>query len=154
MAYKDPEKARSRLNAKARAYRAAHPDKIRARNRAWYEANRELSKAKSKLYYHSHKEQARAAGLRYRHGLTIEAYESMLAGQGGACAICGTSEWGSSGPHVDHDHSTGDIRGILCQTCNIGLGHLGDCVETIKVALDYLEKSRINSDPGAGAKNG
>jgi hypothetical protein len=40
---------------------------------------------------------------------------------------------------VDHDHNTGAVRGLLCHSCNTGLGHLGDSVETLARALDYLQ---------------
>jgi hypothetical protein len=123
---------------KAKRWRGRNPDKVRARNKAWYAANKKESDEKSRAYYHAHKESAKLAGMMYRHGLTQEAYESMLAGQGNVCAICGTSEWPKLGPEVDHDHDTGEIRGILCHKCNWGLGLLGDKKETLALALGYL----------------
>jgi hypothetical protein len=57
--------------------------------------------------------------------------------QGGVCAVCGTSE----PEHVDHDHGSGQVRGILCFNCNRGLGYFGDELETLYLAADYLERS-------------
>ena len=62
------------------------------------------------------------------------------------CAICGhTPELGATGAkklHLDHDHRTGKLRGLLCMCCNVALGHFQDDVERIKRAAAYLEASR------------
>jgi hypothetical protein len=81
----------------------------------------------------------------YKYGLTLEAFDSMLAGQGGVCAACGSAEWGPGGPKVDHDHATGKVRGILCSGCNMAAGHAEDGPERLRALADYLEKSRRTS---------
>lgn len=53
-----------------------------------------------------------------------ELFESVLAYQGGVCAICGTPEPSGRGWHLDHDHDTNQFRGVLCSSCNTGLGHM------------------------------
>lgn len=78
-----------------------------------------------------------------------ERFEAMLAEQGGGCAICGspTPRW-TGYWHIDHDHACCDrdgscgkcVRGVLCQPCNVGLGHLGDDPKIVKAALEYLER--------------
>lgn len=69
----------------------------------------------------------------------------MLASQDGVCAICERPEKVIDPRNgrikalaVDHDHGTGDIRGLLCQNCNKGLGNLGDSVEILMAAAAYL----------------
>lgn len=59
-----------------------------------------------------------------RYGITQEQYDAMLISQEGRCAICGTDQWGGSGnrPHIDHDHATKKVRGLLCFSCNVTLG--------------------------------
>jgi hypothetical protein len=77
------------------------------------------------------------------HGLTLEQYENILKSQNGVCAICKSSDSKTKGIGrfcVDHDHLTGEIRGLLCASCNRGIGLLGDKVELLKNAIKYLEK--------------
>ena len=61
----------------------------------------------------------------------------MPALQGGVCAICGAVPPEDGSFHVDHDHETGRVRGLLCVRCNIGLGQLGDDVEVLSGAIGY-----------------
>lgn len=69
-----------------------------------------------------------------RYGLAAEDYERMCEDQNFRCAICGEER-----PlHVDHDHVTEEIRGLLCSTCNTGIGKLGDTVEGLQRAIGYL----------------
>jgi hypothetical protein len=57
-----------------------------------------------------------------RHGLTAADYDSMLAEQGGACALCSGINDNGRPLYIDHDHETGEVRGLLCHTCNSNLG--------------------------------
>ena len=77
----------------------------------------------------------------YLYGISQAEYEAMLAAQGGTCAICRTDEWPGKGnrPHVDHNHKTGRVRGLLCGNCNNGLGNFGEDPARLRAAADYLE---------------
>jgi len=68
----------------------------------------------------------RRVHLKHFYGITPEHYESMLAAQGGGCAICGSRKAPSKRQwlYVDHDHATGAVRGILCARCNMAIGCL------------------------------
>lgn len=85
--------------------------------------------------------------LKNQYGLTIEDLEKMLRDQGNKCAICG-KEIFLSGPskkitaHVDHDHKTGKVRGLLCHACNIGLGKFMDNTDYLLSAISYLKKNK------------
>jgi len=72
------------------------------------------------------------------YGLSPEDYDTMLAQQGGVCAIC---QQDNGGRHlvIDHDHTTDKVRVLLCDGCNIALGGLKDNPDTARKAADYLE---------------
>ena len=74
---------------------------------------------------------------RSRYGLDFGEYEEMLLDQGDVCAIC----LEAPAEHVDHDHETGQVRGILCFNCNGGLGQFRDRVDIMRKAIDYLERT-------------
>lgn len=72
------------------------------------------------------------------YGISLEQRDSILASQGGHCAIC---EQPIFRPQIDHDHMTGKIRGILCPLCNKGLGLFKDSLASLKNAIRYLDKN-------------
>ena len=81
----------------------------------------------------------RAHKLASKYGLSVGDYEALVATQGGRCAICGSSDPGRNEVlHVDHDHDTGAVRGLLCFSCNIGLGSFGDDLTRLRAAIAYL----------------
>jgi hypothetical protein len=86
-----------------------------------------------------HAKKNRASRLRREYGLTEEAFTKMLADQHYCCAIC-TLDFGTSIPHVDHNHTTGIVRALLCNNCNRGIGHLQESVTILQNAINYLEK--------------
>ena len=74
-----------------------------------------------------------------RYGITHQDYERMLEAQGGVCAICRsveTKKWDHFS--VDHNHETGEVRGLLCATCNTGLGQFQDNPSLLVEAANYL----------------
>ncbi len=114
---------RKREYARTPAQRA----KRNAYQKKWYYANHAKSLALAHKYYHAskhkYKERDRAANLWRQYGITLAQYDEMLTRQGGTCAIC------KKPPkvkrlHVDHCHSTGRVRGLLCGSCNGRLGWL------------------------------
>lgn len=82
----------------------------------------------------------RTRRLKSRYGLTDRAFMDLFKSQGRKCAICKGKTHKANNWVVDHCHKTGGIRGILCGTCNTGIGHLNDNLETVKEAAIYLEK--------------
>ena len=74
--------------------------------------------------------------LKRRYGLTPAAFQRLWEAQGGECAICLTRP----ADHVDHDHETGRIRGLLCFNCNGGLGQFGDDSMRLAMAVAYLHR--------------
>jgi hypothetical protein len=89
------------------------------------------------------KEQKRVANqkfyLKSLYHMTIDEYNSILLAQGSKCAICGKAKSDAKLFCVDHNHSTGNIRGILCHNCNLILGHAKDGVGVLYKAIEYLK---------------
>jgi hypothetical protein len=75
------------------------------------------------------------------YGISSEEYGEMRDAQNGRCAICGTA----GDLCVDHCHNTGVVRGLLCSSCNSGIGLLGDSADTLQHALDYLQRSQSHA---------
>lgn len=85
----------------------------------------------------------RKADLKKAYGITPEQYDAMNRSQGGACAICKNLPNANGGDkgrlHVDHCHTTGKVRGLLCNNCNNGLGRFRDSSELLTSAAAYIE---------------
>lgn len=92
------------------------------------------------------RETPRHRRVRMKYGIVGDEYEKLLNAQDHKCAICGKpfdDHSKSLRPHVDHDHITGEVRGVLCFKCNIGIGQFGDDPTLVQRALNYLTKSGI-----------
>jgi hypothetical protein len=76
--------------------------------------------------------------LRAKYGIGLDGFEKLLKSQGGVCALCRGQFKSDRDRHVDHCHETGRVRGILCFSCNKGLGLLGDNIEGMRRAINYL----------------
>lgn len=146
------ERHREEIIERTTAYQAEHPVEHRKAALAYYhrnaetvwtrkEANREQISQANKVYY-------RRRGqfiMRMReYGLTQEVFEYMLEAQGKACAICRMvfGETKSDAPHVDHDHTTGKVRGLLCINCNFLIGHCREEPALLVAAGLYLEAQK------------
>ena len=132
-----------KIRAASAVYTAANREKLRAANASWYAANGEKLRAQRA----ANPEKARAAGLKHRYSLDLERFDALLAAQGGACGVCGTTKPGGKGAwNVDHDHTccAGNrscgacVRGLLCHHCNTGLGMFRDSPDTLTSAIAYL----------------
>ena len=131
--YAEDAEFRERTRAYNRAYHAAHKNEINAlRRRRWVEDPRRKEKQRS--YYRT--KDWRKSFLKHYYGMALEDYDRLLAQQGGACAICRKRP--AKTLCVDHCHSTGKIRGLLCRKCNLGIGHLDDSPSVMLAAIAYL----------------
>lgn len=79
--------------------------------------------------------------LKANYGMSVEEFSSMVQAQNNKCAICG--EVFTDIPHVDHSHATGDVRGLLCRSCNVGLGNFKDSLPALNNAIKYLQKAAM-----------
>jgi hypothetical protein len=108
-------------NVKQAEYREKNRDRLRSQ---WREASRR---------YYEDKDPQLIRRVK-RHGITVDEYESLLESQGGTCAICGASD----NLVIDHCHDRLEVRGILCDPCNRGLGCFADSTGSLMAAIVYL----------------
>lgn len=152
-----PER-RAQEAAKNKAWRDANAEQVQAHKRAYYEANKESIQERQRAYAASEKGQevrrraqenwkARnprawyASVLRRNYGMTLDEFDAMVLAQEGRCDICNEPMIKSHEPCVDHCHTAGTVRGLLCAQCNFGLGHFRDRPDLMLRAIDYLTAS-------------
>ena len=104
-------------------YYAKNKDRLNAKSRAYYAANRTEQIQK-----------ATARNLMRQYGITPEQRDQMVANQDGKCAVCGSEEK----LHIDHHHGTGQIRAMLCDNCNKGIGMFMDDPQLLSAAAQYV----------------
>jgi hypothetical protein len=142
MPYKDPEKRKAnakRRTERAKVRRATDPEfaaKEKEASRRWYQ----------KRYHGTDAEYRRnrnAKRVVSRYGLTVQEYTKLLEKQGYACAICGAPHYDENGKrlYIDHNHAQGlnAVRGLLCASCNFGIGLFKDSPTILRAAAEYLE---------------
>lgn len=131
---KSPDGLGYRCRACRKKYRRKQEVKARTSlyNKRYADQNPELMKRKD-----------RKNSLKRFWNMSIEDYETLLAAQNGTCAICPKTE---SNPHkrlcIDHCHTTGKIRGLLCDNHNRAMGLFKDSIEDLQKAIDYLKKHK------------
>jgi hypothetical protein len=84
---------------------------------------------------------------KWRYGITDEQFRALIDAQGGGCAICHRpfdEARRVDKPHIDHDHSTKRLRGVLCLHCNSLLGYANDNITTLRAAIEYLQGGTSN----------
>ena len=92
------------------------------------------------------KDQIKNEFLKSVYKITLNDFDEMVENQKGVCAICGNPEIAKSRYagikrlSVDHNHKTGKVRGLLCGTCNHGLGNFKDDIDLLKKAINYLRQ--------------
>lgn len=143
------EKHQEKRNAERRAWRAKNREHLNEYKKRWLAANPDrvsLGAIRKRL-----RDQAVAmgAGLRLNYSITIDDYNAVLRAQGGVCAICRTARVTvkSKRLFVDHCHFTGQIRGLLCNHCNMGLGFFMDKPELMRRAITYIQEFQASQHP-------
>jgi len=88
------------------------------------------------------KECRRLSYVKQSHGVLENEYKSLINKQGNKCAICGNDFKNAKDINVDHDHDTGNVRGLLCFSCNTGMGKFKDDIVLLKKVIGYLESHK------------
>lgn len=106
------------------------------------EYNRENFRPKRLHCRDCEREASRARSFKYTRGISYQERDELLKTQGGVCKACSKDHSGSvKGWHVDHCHTTGEIRGVLCANCNIALGQVSDSIPHLLNLITYLESA-------------
>lgn len=106
-----------------------------ADNKEWGDKNPEYYKK----WRGDNKDKIKSSQLKRIYGISLEDYSVLLEEQENKCKVCGKHEVDHhQSLHVDHDHNTGEIRGLLCTNCNIGLGYFKDNLTSLSNAIQYL----------------
>jgi hypothetical protein len=115
--------------------RQKHKEKYTLRARLWREANREKQLRGIRNCYY-----------KKNYNITLLEYEELLRKQNYVCEICGEPEpCKTKNLSVDHNHSTGEVRGLLCTNCNSAIGRLKEDPTLFQRSLEYLEKYKKSS---------
>ena len=125
-----------RRSETTRQWNASHPDNVAAKQHRFCESPQGRESAAHSSFIRRFRE----------HHLTLDQYHALIEKQGDCCAVCNgqprPNRRGShDGYHIDHHHVTNRIRGLLCETCNVGLGMLKDSSEVCSAAVAYLSAS-------------
>lgn len=128
-------------------YRLVNKERLATYRKAYFIKNkvrilayRKEYKQQYKLKYpEKHHTATRNRGLRNNFGINLQQYMEILAKQNRQCLICSiTPEQNGKDLAVDHNHTTGKIRGLLCAGCNVGIGYFKDSPELLQKAIGYL----------------
>lgn len=136
MPHKDPQVNREYQQR----WRDKNRVRIRKQQRARREEHLEEERERLRRYAADFPERRVSAQRRHRlkqYGLTPEQYNELVAAQEGKCAVCATAEHLL---HIDHDHTTGKVRGLLCGNCNRALGILKEDPERITALAAYAKQ--------------
>lgn len=109
----------------------------------WKKNNPDKAKILRDRYNKKNPTKMREAHLKFTFNVTLEQYEVMMVEQNRVCKICALPAESGKNLHIDHDHKTGEIRGLLCGKCNMGLGLFNDNYELINKAIEYLKLKEI-----------
>jgi hypothetical protein len=136
-----PECKACNLAARKAKY-AANPEPYIARVKKWQQENSERLNAYRREYNQrpERKRAERDGHLRRKYGIGVDDYERMLLSQDGGCAICGDPGPDTGSLHVDHDHASRHVRGLLCVSCNNALGAFRESFDIFQAAADYLDR--------------
>lgn len=137
-----PKKIQDGLTNDQRYYRR-NREKARSAAATFKQRNPEAWKAHQKKWADANGDKIHAAFIKRRYGITKERYEAMVAEQNAKCAICSTdfAEF-SKRPFVDHDHSTGKVRALLCGPCNVKVGYVETEGAWRSSVLAYIAKHK------------
>lgn len=147
---KDRQKYRNKCrqcsNLDSKLRRKYNPENEKKRYHATYDKYKDRKKRRRLIYNNENADKLFEYSLKRKYNITKDFFDLMFNDQQGKCAICKNPETAlhkQSGKvrrlHVDHDHKTGKVRGLLCTRCNMALGYLKENKEYVLNLLKYIE---------------
>lgn len=126
---------------KFKTWYSKNKKKVRKNNKKWLDNNPNFMTSYTKQWLKNNpdkvKKNKRNQTLR-KYNLTEEEFSKKVIEQNNRCSICNSSF--STTPHIDHDHATGKVRGLLCKNCNLTLGFVNDNVQILSNMIEYLKR--------------
>jgi len=126
---------------KRRKYYEQNKESIKRKRRYHYINDKKADNKRSSEYYRANKDRLRERDLKRLYGMTLADYHNLYNEQDGVCRICKSDNNGKT-LDVDHCHETGKVRGLLCRSCNLLIGHSKEDALILFLALEYLENSQ------------
>jgi hypothetical protein len=133
------QKNKEKISVKAKERYDNNKELHNERSKTYRENNLESVKRQQKIWYNNNPDKVRENKLKKSYKISLIKYNEIFEKQMGCCAICGIHQ--NDLKHnlsVDHNHLTGNVRGLLCNKCNRGIGYLNDDIEILKKAVEYL----------------
>lgn len=129
-----------KYRAQKRKYASEHKVEREAYNKIWRDKNPAKVKAIFQRAYTKNPDRFANARLMHEYGISLDKYNELFQIQKGLCAICDSSCKSGKRLSVDHNHDTGEVRGLLCRICNTAIGFFGDDIKKLRKAIAYIEK--------------
>ena len=147
------------------AWNRAHHKHVSALHKQWYQQQLETRQGYREILRQTHKswrdknrehvkQCAKVNELKRFYGLTLEDVSTMISEQGGKCAACGEFPDDTRPLMVDHDHRTGRVRGMLCNSCNLALGRARESINRLRGLILYMERQQTRQMPTNDATTG
>ena len=134
----DVDKREKYLKRRGKYYQK-NKKEIRRKRKEYYLTDKVADRARTSKYYRANKDRLRERDLKRLYGITLSDYHNLYEKQDGVCRICKSDNNGKT-LDVDHDHKTKRVRGLLCRSCNLLIGHAKEDPLRLFLALEYLEE--------------
>jgi hypothetical protein len=136
----DGKQHRCKKCCNRRQYYENNKEKVIAQSRKWQDVNSVKVKNNVREWQKANPDKCRSNQLKSHYGITLEQMEQMFIAQNGRCGICDEEFINSKDMHVDHDHTTGKVRQLLCRKHNLLLGNCDENINILLKSIEYLQK--------------
>jgi hypothetical protein len=133
------ENNKEHVNESRKEWRVKNKERERTHRKDYRDKNKEHFQKQARDYYGKNKIKLKSNTLKHKYNINENTRRQMYKDQGGCCAICGKPQSDvKTKLHIDHNHVTGVVRGLLCWNCNLTLGLVKDSPKILQKAIDYL----------------